>query len=546
MSGPLPTAESTASRPNVVMILTDQLRWDHVGFGGNSVVNTPNLDRLAASGMVFDRAYVANPICMPNRATIFTGRMPSLHRVRANGIALDPRQRTFADVLREHGYSTGYIGKMHLQPMGQRGGDSADPVFSGDAWTTTDLPDGWNRYEAYGRHSREEVEMPSPFYGFEDSNLMIHHGDMVTGPYEHHLRRNGVNVAELRGRANALPCEPLTEHLWRTAVPEELYSTNYLTDQAIASLQTYAARPNPFLMVLSYPDPHHPFTPPGRFWEMYDPKEMELPATFDVEHRQPIAHHAEAWAVRGNQLGQGPVLFSPNADQFRECLAAQYGMIALIDEAVGRLLAELDRLGIADKTVIVFSSDHGDMMGDHGLLFKVGSHWDGCVRVPLVVHDPQRGAGRSTSMATSTDLAPTILDLCGVKPYAGLQGVSLAPVLDDPSATVRTSALIEEDQLFDMVGLPASLASAVTDITSRGGVVGAPFRMRSVITESGRLTWYSGLDVHELYRAADDPDEVNNLWTDPSGSAHQADMLEALVNALTAHADNGPAAREFA
>jgi arylsulfatase A-like enzyme len=536
-----------AKRPNVLLILTDQLRWDHVGFGGNEVVQTPHLDALARSGTVFDRAYVANPICMPNRASIFTGRMPSLHRVRVNGVPLDPRQSTFSDALRRSGYRTGYVGKLHLQNAGNRSVDEVpEPVLDGDAWQTSDLPAGWERYEGYARHEAERVEMPNPFYGFEDTDVVIHHGDLAAGPYTHFWRERGVDVTALRGQPNMLPCEPLTQHVWRTAVPEEVYPTTYVADRAIEALGRYAAGSDPFLLVASFPDPHHPFTPPGRYWDMYRPDDMPLPATFDVEHRNPMGHHAEAWAARGTQLGMGPVMFSPDAAQFRQCVAAEYGMITMLDHAIGRMLGELDRLGIADDTVVIFTSDHGDMMGDHGLILKVANHWDGCTRVPLVVKAPGHRAGRTDAYATSTDIAPTVLSLCGVLPYAGLQGEDLVPVIDGDAAAVRSSVFIEEDQLFEMLGLPGSLMTAAGGLRNHGGIPGAALRMRTVLSDAGRLTWYAGSDQHELYDSPADPDQSVNRWGDPGAASLQRELTELLVAEMVRHVDDGPMAREFA
>ena len=208
-------------RPNILLIMTDQHRPDLTGFGGNSVVQTPNLDALARSAMQFNHAYVANPICMPNRSSIFTGRMPSLHGTRYNGIALDPRTRTFPRSLRDAGYRTAHIGKCHLQNMGSSpeqleralpGGPKSDARME-------ELPVGWDHYELVARHARELVEMPNDYYGFEHVDLSVGHSDGCTGHYEHWAKDCGFDVAQLRGAANALAVSAPAMHVWRTSIP---------------------------------------------------------------------------------------------------------------------------------------------------------------------------------------------------------------------------------------------------------------------------------------------------------------------------------------
>ncbi|MGL5912231.1 MAG: sulfatase family protein, partial [Phycicoccus sp.] len=470
------SASEPARRPNVLVILTDQLRWDHTGFGGNQVVQTPHLDRLAETGTVFERSYVTNPICMPSRASIFTGRMPSLHRVRANGIPLDPRQRTFSETLRCEGYRTGYLGKLHLQPAGERLVDGPPSTLArGDAWTTDDLPARWDTYEGWERHGREHVDVPSPFYGFEECDLAQHHGDLVHGDYERHWAERGVDIASLRGADNALPYTPVTQHAWRTAVPEEAYPTTYLADRAVESLGRYAASEDPFLLVLSFPDPHHPFTPPGRYWGMYDPADVPVPASFTGEHRGAMRHHAAAREARGEHLAGGPIAYAPDEAQLRHSMAAELGMISMLDDAIGRVLGELERLGLADDTVVVFTSDHGDMMGDHGLLFKVGCHWDGCVRVPLVIRAPGRTGVRCGALVSSLDISATVLDLCGVLPHAGMQGTSLVRQLDGTATEPpREAVLVVEDELFGVVDEPvAAIGRAAQEFQRDLGVLGS-------------------------------------------------------------------------
>jgi arylsulfatase A-like enzyme len=196
-----------SKRPNFLFLITDQHRPDHTGFGGNEIVQTPNLDAIAARGVVFDRTFAANPICMPNRSTIMTGRMPSVHGTRYNGVPLNWRVNTFVRVLRAQGYRTTHIGKSHLQNMSAHHASLDDLVdWSVPAEAVmTDLPDGWDELENVDRYrSLEPVPLPDDFYGFERVNFTNLHGDRCGGHYYQWLLQQGVEPASVQGFDHAL------------------------------------------------------------------------------------------------------------------------------------------------------------------------------------------------------------------------------------------------------------------------------------------------------------------------------------------------------
>ena len=217
-----------SNRPNILFLITDQHRPDHTGFGGNEVVQTPHLDSIAARGVVFDRMFVANPICMPNRSTIMTGRMPSVHGTRYNGVSLNWRVNTFVRVLREHGYRTTHVGKSHLQNMGvsddslQRLVDWSSPAEA----STSDLPEGWDNLENIHRYrSLEPVPLPDDYYGFERVNFTNLHGDRCGGHYYQWLLEQGVDPASLQGHEMALNRYEGWQQVYQTALPVGLYPT---------------------------------------------------------------------------------------------------------------------------------------------------------------------------------------------------------------------------------------------------------------------------------------------------------------------------------
>jgi arylsulfatase A-like enzyme len=225
-----------------------------------------------------------------------------------------------------------------------------------------------------------------------------------------------------------------------------------------------------------------------------------------------VPPHIQAILERRGELPVDPTLtWAPTEDQFRHALAAEFGSLSFIDQSIGRVLDAVDRLGLRDTTTIVFTSDHGDMFGDHGLMLKHFVHYDATTRIPLIVQSPDGEHQRVESLVSSADLAPTVLDLAGVKPYLGIQGHSLRPLLEHTAHTLRERVLIEEDQPFGIPGLPG------------------PVRIRTLVTEDARLSVYANRDFGELYDHSLDPQETTNLY----GEA-EADFLKANLTAQMA------------
>ena len=520
-----------AHRPNFLFIVTDQHRADHTGFGGNEVLRTPNLDRIAASGVRFERAIVANPICMPNRSSIATGRVPSVHGTRTNGIPLDWGARTFMRALRERGWHNAQIGKCHLQNMGV-GKSIRDALLKaalpGEA-AHTPWPEGWAEWENNARHKRERVVVPPDYYGFDEVDLTVEHSDLAGGHYYQWLLEQGVDPVALQGRDKALPYDAKCSQVWRTRVPVELYPSSYITRRTVEFLGRRAREPErPWLAFCSYPDPHHPFTPPGRYFDMYDPEKIPLPATFEDPHAASVPHLRRMRATRGIAQRAALAPFAPTAEQFREMAAAEYGMLALIDDGVGAVLDALERSGQRDRTFVIFTSDHGDAFGDHGLMLKGGMHYQGLIRVPLAIAGPGIEPAVSHSLASSLDLAQTVLELAGVPAHHGMQGASLVPVLANPQATVRDHVLVEEDQMADLLR------------------VGQPLRMRTLVTEDARVTLYRGSDEGELFDLARDPNELDNLWARLDARSRRTELVERLAHVMMEYANPSPKQAYFA
>jgi len=525
--------------PNFLFIITDQQRADHLGCYGNPVVQTPNIDGIARSGTRFDRFYVATPICMPNRATLMTGRMPSLNGARHNGIPLSLTATTFVDIMRATGYDTGLIGKCHLQSIN----DAPPKIGMPEPGSNRVLPPEHLREadKTWPLHGRYDQELPStwldepdfepalPYYGFDHVELAIGHGDKTFGHYERWLKARHPDPASLRGAKNQLPGNDyIAPQAWRTRIPQELYSTSYVAERTIAFLERHASGDsNPFFLQCSFPDPHHPFTPPGKYWSMYDPKSISLPPSFQSGERPIPSHLQELYDERAlNKANKdGQRTFAVSEREAREAIALTYGMITMIDDAIGRILSRLKSLGLASNTVIIFTTDHGDFMGDHQLLLKGALHYRGLIRVPFIWSDPsikQRGLVNS-GLCGTLDLARTILDRAGLAGHNGMQGESLLPAVEGKT-TGHDSLVIEEHQRRGYMGFKNN------------------FRARSLITEDFRLTLYEGAAWGELYDFSNDPHELNNLWDDPKSKNLRAELTEKLARKMMELADSSPLA----
>jgi arylsulfatase A-like enzyme len=505
-----------APTPNVLFVITDQQRADHAGFAGNQVVRTPNLDALASRGTVFDNAWAANPVCMPNRSSIMTGRMPSAHGVIFNDRSLEWTANTFVRMFRAAGYRTALLGKSHLQHgMSRR---IAVPVPA-EPTVFSPLPEGWDRIEEYERYLDRwtEADDPDDFYGFDRIRLSIDHGARVSG---HHLRW----ALERGGRIDDLltPHDPTapgvdrSERWWQIYRPPygpELHSTSFVMDQTVGFIAEATAEGRPWLAFCSFPDPHHPVTPPGPWFDRHHADAMDLPATIDDPMTGGLTHLRRVRDIAASSQNRWVTPFGAGDHHLvREMLAATYGAIEMIDDAVGRIWTSIRQLGQADNTIVVFTSDHGDMMGDHGLMLKGYMPYRGTHQVPLMLAGPGVTASqRTSSLVSSIDLAPTLLDLCSLPDFNGIQGRSLAPVLSDRAVTVQDRILTEDD-------CPPMVS---------GGYV--PLKTRTVTTSSLRYTRTS--DGQELlFDLTTDPNEMVNLATvDPR---LRAEAVDALATAL--------------
>lgn len=524
------------TRPSFLMIVTDQQPFDHVGFAGNPIVRTPHLDGLAAAGTWLRDFYVASPTCMSNRATMMTARMPSLHRVRQNGIPLGLESVTFVDLLLEAGYRTALVGKCHLQNTTALAPAYEREQFPAD-WTLPppSLRDAVRRWGAEADYGNEDGpawregsvrDVRTPYYGFGEVDLCVGHGDDVTGHYEHWLRESAPEFLTRRGSAEASVQSACgAPQTYRPAIPAELHPSTYVANRAVEFLEGAGGDDRPFFLQVNFPDPHHPFAPPGRYWDMYDPAAVELPGSFNASSRDqtPALRGLQAAFLAGEPLTRWTLPFITDEARARDIVAKTYGQVSLIDDGVGRMLDALRASGRADDTVVIYTSDHGDWMGSHGLFLKGPLHYQRLIRVPFVWRDPvaHYNRGALPGEAGSIDIARTVLARAGLAPSTGMQGCNLLPAIAAGALPSR-AFLVEQAAQYAYLGFAQ------------------PFRVHTLVDRDWRLSIWQGVPWGELYDLRNDPEELHNLFDAPRAAAIKAKLLLRLIHAVQDHADDAP------
>lgn len=445
------------------------MRGDALGCAGNPVIQTPHLDRLAAQGAAWQRCYVTQPTCTPSRASFFTGCYASAMRSRMVGCWTGDDRRFLAHSFHQAGYHTAAIGKIHLVPQN-----------SEVDW------------------QRERSEADGHYFGFREVDLVNGHGDNCFGPgYTPWLDARCPDWRELRQSRRRLRKAVGSCYEW--PLTPDSHSGNYLVEKT----RGFLSRPQdqPFFLNVSFADPHYPFTVPEPFASMYRPEDMPPPVPGIGHSRNPAEIEVLATASDpADIIGTHAKCADYSLEDWQTIKATYYGMISLLDHQVGQILEALEQSEHADNTVVVFLSDHGDYLGDHGIYGK-GLSYEGSIRVPLIFRGPGIKPGLSVGgVGTLLDLAPTLLECAGIPEPEGVQGVSRMPVLSGGKQPCRDAVLVENDD----------------DRT--------PMRMRTLVTEDWKLTVFAGRESGQLYHLPSDPQELNNRWQDPEC----ADILHAL------------------
>ncbi|MCF6175966.1 MAG: sulfatase-like hydrolase/transferase [Victivallaceae bacterium] len=493
-------------KPNVLIFCVDEMRADHLGCAGNAIVKTPNLDKLAAAGSFFPNARCNNPICMPARASMFTGLLPRDHGLRVNGQSLRTDLPVLPEIMADNGYRTHSAGKLHLTP-----------------WITPNQPDSMREQlpESKTFWDKNLVNgIPTPYYGFQTVDFVGGHTSYAWGDYIEWLKSNGGDPELLREN-HAL--EPLTgaPTCYKMALPEELHYNRYIADSTIEHIAQ--AGDEPFFSWCSFPDPHSPCAPPQPYCDMYNPAAMPLPVTHNGEIKDLPPYYAQV--LNGELKPNGSDNTGITPAHWQEIIAMTYGMITHLDSEIGRVMTALNSSGKADNTIVIFITDHGDMMGDHGLIWKSFYTFNGCTNIPLIISAPGMAKNNiNRQLISQIDLMPGILDLCNiplpgadwakfktpfergsVSPLNNYPGRSFRPMLENADSRIRDSVIIENDD--PTTGL----------------------QVRALITDQYRLTVYPGTDHGELFDLIKDPHELYNLWYKEEFSDIRSELIFQLL-----------------
>ena len=490
-------------RPNILLITSDQQHYGTLGVT-NPRIRTPALDRLAGQGTRFDRAYCPNPTCTPTRASIITGMYPSQHGAWSLGTGLFEDVPVVGDLFQSAGYATALIGKAHFQPLASGAG-----MKSLECQPLMRELDFWRGFHG-------------PWYGFEHVEVARNH------TCESHAGQHYAIWMEDNGLANWLDYfdewPPEREKLRRRHaqrhwdLPEEFHYSRWTAERTIAHIERSLAEGRPFFTWASFLDPHPPYVVSEPWASMYDPADMVPGKVCGDEHaknprhfrltqqRQPdFSDYQEDKGIHGFHS------HLRDEQRLREDMATYYGMISLMDQQIGRILDALDRLGAAENTLVVFTTDHGHFLGQHGLVAKGAFHYEDMIRLPMLLRWPGRAeaGGVSQAIQSLVDLAPTFLAAAGMEVPGVMTGLDQLPNWCGGPA-VRDHAIVENHHTLTTVHL------------------------RTYVEQRYKITVYRSGDEGELFDLHDDPGEVNNLWAEPSAAEVKSKLLERFMQATIA------------
>jgi arylsulfatase len=473
------------SRPNILFLCTDQQRYDALGAAGNPHISTPNLDRLASQGMRFTNCYTQSPVCAPSRGSLMTGRYPRNHGLWANGVDMDPDEQLFTKVLADEGYDCGLVGKLHL-----------GSAFDGRIEPRLD--DGlrvfrW-AHDPYLRSAGNE--------------------------YHQWLRRTHPDLFESAVVRHEQSID---------ALPQEAHYSHWVAEETIEFLGHTRQKDRPFCFIANFFDPHHGFEAPRRFRDLYDAASLPAPVTRDdeLETKPPIYRQESAKSYAGHMPGFDDY----SAEDLQEIKAQYFAMVSLVDEEVGRILEALEREGLSQNTLVIFTSDHGEMLGDHRMLLKGPMMFDCSVKVPLLMRWPGRiPAGTSTEdLVEWIDLTRTMLSAAGSSGLPRAQGRDLAGLWSSDAEPFDDRDWVLSEYRD---GCWAYDPPVHTTMVRRG-------QWKIVVHHGDPST--ARERTGELYDLAADPDELWNLWDVPEAREIQAEMQAFLLDVLVATEDRSRA-----
>jgi arylsulfatase A-like enzyme len=441
-------------KPNLVLFLPDQQRADTVAYYGGVNVHAPNLNKLASESVVFERTYVTHPVCTPSRSSLMTGTWPHLNGCTRNSVPLDRRLLVFPELMGDKDYRTAYVGKWHLGEAG--------PIGRGfEEWVSTD-----------------------------------DHGD-----YTNFLVSKGIAPDKPNGRFSEFAISSL---------PIELSRPKFLETRACEFIEKH--RDDPFILVVGFVEPHSPYNGPLNHEHPLDEIELDVTATLSESEDIPLRYRLmrewqQAEAVLDRERLPTQLFFGVTPEEYRSIKRRYLGLVTLVDQSIGAILACLERFGLADNTIVVHTSDHGDSLGAHHLFGKE-TMFEEAARVPFLVRLPGQTRAKTIQQRIShIDFVPTLLDLLGQPTHPQCAGKSLLPLITE-DATPPQNVFLEWAPNRTKIKKGTKLARrrtikrAVEEST------------RTIVTSDEWKLCLRDKDLNELYNLKDDPLEARNLYAD--------------------------------
>lgn len=478
---------------NILLITTDQQHFNTIG-AFNPEISTPNLDRLVQEGTTFQRAYCTNPTCTPSRASIITGLYPSQHGAWSLGTKLLEDSHTVGQDFLGNGYQTGLVGKAHFQPTNE-----TEEYSSLESYPLLSDLSFWKQFK-------------ENFYGFDHVELARNHANehLVGQHYALWMEENGCENWRDYFLAPTGNMDPTIKHKWD--IPEEYHYNTWIAERTNALVEQYVENDESFFLWSSFFDPHPPYLVPEPWDEMYDPEQLTIPTVKAGEHCGNPPHFQltqeenpdfssykeSGFAIHGYHKHAGISM-----EEQRKDIATYYAMVSMVDKYVGKILDKLDKLGISDNTIVVFTSDHGHFFGQHGLHYKGGFHYEDLIKVPLIVRYPGKvPAGKvSDAVQSLVDLSPTFLSFSGIPIPAQMTGISQKEVWLGEQGSAREHAICEFHHE------PTTI------------------HLKTYVDSRYKITVYYNQEYGELFDLQADPDEYNNLWDNPDFEKLKSELL---------------------
>jgi arylsulfatase A-like enzyme len=478
-------------KPNILWICTDQQRWDTLGCYGNEHVKSPNIDKLAAEGVLFENCFIQNPVCSPSRSSFLTGRYPRLTGCRQNGQGISRNEKVISKILQEAGYFCGLSGKYHLNP--------ASPVYYPQGELRID--DGYDVFEWAHGHAYKH---PS-------------------NAYQKWLNDLGVEYKTEQHDS----CKWIEK-----GMPEEYHQTTWCVERAMSFINSSKRFDMPWMFSVNIFDPHNPFDPPEEYLRRYTEHLSEIPLPNYVEgeldnkpRNQQMQHESSLNANPENVKTIPPAKMSE--DDHRYVKAAYWAMCDLIDAQVGRLVDHLKKTGEYENTIIIFMSDHGEMLGDHGLYYKAINMYDAAIHIPFIIHYPAKlKPRRYKNTIEAMHIAPTLVEAAGLSEELGMQCKSIWKQMVNSEEIEGEDIYCEYYNSLKEIRLPSSDNFATM-----------------IRNENYKLMIYHGSSEGELYDLKNDPNETVNLFDNAKYADKKTEMLIRLCNKMAWTTDPLPLRR---